>query len=89
MGKRKLTKEAVGKTTARRKTPRAFWGIAGAAALIIAGVVGYMVFDAGRRPEAKAGKTAPDFSLKLFNGQALALSDLKGRPILINFWSST
>lgn len=66
-----------------------FWGIAAAVGVIIAGVVGYLAIEAGRIPEVKVGRPAPDFTLKLFNGQSVALSSLKGRPVLLNFWSST
>ena len=35
-----------------------------------------------------AGELAPDFRLVLADGSSLALSDLKGRPVLINFWAT-
>ena len=31
---------------------------------------------------------APDFSLVSLDGEAYSLADLKGRPIVLNFWSS-
>jgi cytochrome c biogenesis protein CcmG, thiol:disulfide interchange protein DsbE len=31
---------------------------------------------------------APDFSLTLFDGSKLALSDLRGRAVVLNFWAS-
>ncbi len=34
------------------------------------------------------GEQAPDFRLVLADGSSLALSDLKGRPVLINFWAT-
>jgi len=33
-------------------------------------------------------QVAPDFSLTGLDGSALTLSDLRGRPVLINFWAS-
>jgi len=89
MGKRKLTKGAASKPAPGRKTPWLFWGIAGLAAVVVAGVVGYLLLDAGRLPEARPGKIAPDFTLALFDGKRVTLSSLKGRPVLLNFWSST
>jgi peroxiredoxin len=35
-----------------------------------------------------AGQEAPGFSLERLDGGRLALSDLRGRPVLINFWAS-
>ena len=32
------------------------------------------------------GKPAPDFQLNTLDGQPVALSDLKGKPVLINLW---
>src|SRR3989475_4955285 len=34
----------------------------------------------------QVGKPAPDFTLKDVDGHAVALSALKGKPVLINFW---
>jgi len=32
---------------------------------------------------------APDFALQALNGEALALSQLRGRPVIVNFFKST
>ncbi|MFN8470644.1 MAG: TlpA disulfide reductase family protein [Anaerolineae bacterium] len=37
---------------------------------------------------ASLGQTAPDFSLKTTDGQTVRLSDLKGHPVLVNFWAT-
>src|SRR5258708_20795773 len=37
-------------------------------------------------PAPVEGAPAPDFSLKSLDGQQVTLSQLKGHPILINFW---
>lgn len=34
------------------------------------------------------GKPAPDFELARFDGGTLRLSDLRGRPVVLNFWAS-
>ena len=34
------------------------------------------------------GKPAPDFQFQSPDGQATSLSDLKGKPVLINFWAT-
>ena len=45
--------------------------------------------NAGTAPVV--GHTAPNFSISLLNGksgQALSLADLKGKPVVLNFWAS-
>ncbi|HXH20857.1 MAG TPA: TlpA disulfide reductase family protein [Dehalococcoidia bacterium] len=37
---------------------------------------------------AEKGKAPPDFYLETLDGGALRLSDLRGRPVLVNFWAS-
>jgi len=42
----------------------------------------------GDIPAPQEGFLAPDFSLETFSGDGYTLSDLRGKPILINFWAS-
>ena len=35
-----------------------------------------------------AGPLAPDFTLRTLGGEEITLSDLRGKPVLINFWAS-
>jgi peroxiredoxin len=37
--------------------------------------------------KAEEGKPAPDFTLTDFEGNVLKLSDLKGKPVFIDFWA--
>jgi peroxiredoxin len=39
-------------------------------------------------PSPKEGFPAPDFSLDLLGGGRVALSELRGRPVLVNFWAT-
>jgi len=39
-------------------------------------------------PAPVTGAPAPDFTLKTLDGGEVTLSDLRGRPVLINFWAS-
>ena len=41
-----------------------------------------------REPAAAEGRAAPDFLLRALDGSALHLSDLQGKPLLVNFWAS-
>ena len=71
-------------------TKIAVWG----AILLILAILGWGLLKRGEtRPEV--GKTAPDFTLNLFEGYynefqdgKVTLSDLKGRVVVINFWAS-
>ena len=36
----------------------------------------------------QAGAAAPDFTLKQLTGGDASLSDLRGRPVLVNFWAT-
>lgn len=39
-------------------------------------------------PAAVVGNPAPDFQLPDLDGQTISPNDLKGKPILLNFWAS-
>lgn len=39
-------------------------------------------------PAPQAGFQAPDFELTSLEGKTYRLSDLRGRPLLVNFWAS-
>ena len=56
-----------------------------AAGLLLAGILsGGSAGAAG----LAVGEAVPDFSLTLFSGKALTLSDLKGKPVFMNFFAS-
>lgn len=40
------------------------------------------------RTSPLVGREAPEFTLRLFNGEELALSELRGKTVLLNFWAS-
>ncbi|MHB1160860.1 MAG: TlpA family protein disulfide reductase [Chloroflexota bacterium] len=42
------------------------------------------------RPDVgpKVGNLAPDFALKGLDGQTVRLSEMRGKPVLINFWAT-
>ena len=39
-------------------------------------------------PSAQIGKTAKPFSITTFNGQKISLAQLRGKPVILNFWAS-
>jgi len=54
--------------------------------LALVAVFGWKIFD-GARGQVNSG-LAPDFTLSLFDGGQLTLSELRGRVVVINFWAS-
>jgi peroxiredoxin len=42
----------------------------------------------GKSPSAEDGRAAPDFLLRTLSGDPLRLSDLQGKPVVVNFWAS-
>ena len=42
----------------------------------------------GRSPSSNVGRAAPDFLLQTPDGGELRFSDLRGKPVLVNFWAS-
>lgn len=42
----------------------------------------------GMIPAAQKGFLAPDFALETANGEVIRLSELRGRPVIVNVWAS-
>jgi thiol-disulfide isomerase/thioredoxin len=42
----------------------------------------------GRSIGLDEGQVAPDFEFSTFDGQRMRLSDLRGKPVFLNFWAS-
>ena len=63
---------------------------------VVGGLLSVLAYGmaAGRGSEGRTGafpvreRPAPDFTLNLFDGGKLTLSELKGRAVIINFWAS-
>jgi cytochrome c biogenesis protein CcmG, thiol:disulfide interchange protein DsbE len=64
--------------------------------LVLTTSLGWIAFTApapgattnGKIPAPREGFLAPDFSLLDAQGQSLRLSDLRGKPVLVNLWAS-
>jgi peroxiredoxin len=52
------------------------------------GGLGVVALPGGGQGEAKVGSFAPDFVLMGVDGRPLRLSDLRGHPVLLNFWAT-
>lgn len=60
--------------------------------LTIGGVVTLLAYGFSTDPRAipsiLTGRPAPDFSLTLFDGRTIRLSDFRGKVVFLNFWAS-
>ena len=66
-----------------------FWAVW----VLIIGLIALFAFgftiDPKKVPSPLIGKPAPDFEIKALNGnEKIRLSELKGKPVLLNFWAS-
>ena len=86
-----------------RKNMKAVIGIAGFVLLMIAAVFAYNVLSgqikpdngiglapeqSGNQAENEEKEKAPDFTMIAQNGSGVKLSDMKGKPVVLNFWAS-
>lgn len=60
--------------------------------LICAPIVALLSFSITRNPRdlktTLTGRPAPDFSLQTLDGKNISLQELKGRPVVLNFWAT-
>lgn len=64
-------------------------GFVVAVALALALMLGYgLMAKQGNTGNSLLAKEAPDFTLELFDGSSLTLSELRGKPVVVNFWAS-
>lgn len=55
--------------------------------LLIILTLGLLVTSCAEPSVARVGEPAPDFQLENLDGQLISLSELRGKPVLINFWA--
>ncbi len=74
---------------ARRRAIGTAIGLAvGLAVLVAAGVAMWGSGESQSRSRPLVGQAAPDFALDLLDGSSLALSDLRGQVVVVNFWAT-
>jgi cytochrome c biogenesis protein CcmG/thiol:disulfide interchange protein DsbE len=56
--------------------------------LLLAGWGALLLAQTAAPAGARVGQPAPDFALADLEGNPLRLSDLRGRPVIVNFWAS-
>jgi cytochrome c biogenesis protein CcmG/thiol:disulfide interchange protein DsbE len=68
------------------------WWKVGLTFAAIGSTVGLLAYgfsvDPRAIPSTLTGKPAPDFSLTLFEGRNIRLSDFRGKVVFLNFWAS-
>ena len=83
------TEAAVGGGVNVRRLPYRYLVIAATLPFILLALLGILLL--ARVPAsspAAQGSVAPDFSLADLDGNPIRLSDLRGRPVVLNFWAS-
>ncbi len=75
----------LGEKKPRRAPIWTFGGMFAAVAIVLA-LLAWAVQTKSAPPLASG--IAPDFSLTTFDGQNISLSELRGKPVIINFWAS-
>ena len=91
-GTRSSSRRTLHPGTAERigtRLPRSWLVVAAALPLLLLAAWGALVVsrEAGTRG-ASIGTQAPDFALADLDGNPVRLADLRGRPIILNFWAS-
>jgi len=72
-----------------RRLPRGYLlAAAGVPLLLLAGWAGWLALGTLAPPGASIGEEAPDFALADLDGNPVRLDDLRGRPVIVNFWAS-
>jgi cytochrome c biogenesis protein CcmG/thiol:disulfide interchange protein DsbE len=69
--------------------PRAWYVAAAVTPLLLLAAWGALLLANRAQPVVRIGDPAPAFALADLDGNPVTLSDLRGRPVIINFWASS
>lgn len=65
------------------------WTFGGAVAALLVAALGWgLIHPANKAPATLVGKPVPDFAIRTFDGRDYDLAQLRGTPIVLNFWAS-
>lgn len=59
-----------------------------AVGLVILALLAYGLLSSGQGGRLQQGEPVPDFELTLLDGSSLALADMRGQVVVLNFWAS-
>jgi cytochrome c biogenesis protein CcmG/thiol:disulfide interchange protein DsbE len=76
----------------RRRRRRVNWRVLSIGAVVTLPLVALLASGFGRDPKLRSnaleGRQAPAFSLKTLSGEPFSLASVKGKPVVLNFWST-
>jgi cytochrome c biogenesis protein CcmG/thiol:disulfide interchange protein DsbE len=85
------TGETLGRAVARGaagRLPRWHYAAAAIAPFLVLALWGVVLLPRPAPTLARIGEPAPAFALSDLDGNRLSLGDLRGRPVIVNFWAS-
>ena len=56
--------------------------------VVVVGLAIGWIVGRGSAEVAEVGSVAPDFTVELIDGGTFTLSDVRGRPVIVNLWAS-
>lgn len=70
------------------RTRRAAWAAGGIILVAVLGALAWGLLHPARQAAGVVGGLAPETVVRTLDGEDIRLSDLRGTPVVINFWAS-